>query len=129
MESLDRMRRVGRCGHYGCPSNFAILRRLGFVIEQAAYVGFHGVAWYDQGMDATALLALECAVVEADRSRFNLRKDHPRLMAPRTTLPDIGKMGWRYRLIFRHSTPLMGGSVTELSVTEIANGREGGDVG
>jgi hypothetical protein len=41
-------------------------RRCEFAVEPTAHSGFHRVARYDHRVNATALLALECAVVGAD---------------------------------------------------------------
>jgi hypothetical protein len=46
-------------------------RRCEFADEPAVHVGFHRIAGYDHGANATAVLAFEGAVVEAGRSCLN----------------------------------------------------------
>ena len=46
----------------GLPSH----RRRGFAIKPTAHIGFHGVARDDHGVNATALPALEGAVIKPD---------------------------------------------------------------
>jgi hypothetical protein len=43
-------------------------------------------------VNATALLALERAVIGAGRPRFNLRENHAGLVALRATLSDTGRV-------------------------------------
>ena len=43
-------------------------------------------------VNATALLALEYAIIEANWSRLSLRENHAGLVALRATLPDSGKI-------------------------------------
>ena len=42
-------------------------------------------------MNATALLALEYAIIETNWSRLNFRENHAELVALRATLPDSGR--------------------------------------
>jgi hypothetical protein len=97
----------------------ALRRRCEFAVKPTAHAGFHGVARYDERVNATALLALERAVIGAGWPRFNLRENHAGLLALRATLSDTGRAYRRYRLILWHDVSAgSGGSVTELTVTE-----------
>jgi hypothetical protein len=70
-----------------------LLRRMKVAVEPTAHVGFHGIARYNHCVDASALLALEYAIVKTRWSCLNLRETHARLVAFRTALPlDNGKI-------------------------------------
>jgi hypothetical protein len=69
-------------------------------------------------VNATALLALECTVIEAGWSRPKLREQHAILVALRTARPlDRSNSRWGYRLKFGH-----GASCITLRPTSKADG-------
>jgi hypothetical protein len=83
----------------GCPPRFLASRRwtLGrpneFAVEPAAHFGFDRVARHNRGVNATALLALEYAIIETNWSRLNFRENHAGLVVLRATLPDSEEIG------------------------------------
>jgi hypothetical protein len=72
------------------PPPRTLRRRLQLTGKPAARHGCHGVVRYRHCLNATALLALECAVVEAGRFRFEFRQQHAILLAPRAARPFDG---------------------------------------
>jgi hypothetical protein len=82
-----------------------LLRRSQLASKPASQVGIHWIARNDHRANAAAFLALERAVIKAERSWFDHGKGHPGSVARRTGGPlDDRKAGWADRLILGHST-------------------------
>src|SRR5712671_7240677 len=74
-----------------------------FAGKLARHVRRQRVASCDRRVHTTALLAFECTVFVAGKSRLELRQQHAILLTLRAAgALDGGSMGRGYRLIFRH---------------------------
>src|SRR5258708_16360086 len=101
-----RYARVARCAAKCSGAGTTLRRRPQSTRKPGTLARIHGVARYDIGVNATALLAVEGSGVEAARRCFEFRKQHAIVPARRATRPlDGGNMRRRYRLKFGHGAP------------------------
>ena len=77
----------------GGMTQLSLRRRLQFPGKPAVHAGLHRIVRYAYRVNMTALLALECSIIESIWSRHDFGKQHPRLHALWAMRPlDGGKM-------------------------------------